>query len=506
MTAGTPLVRLEAQTFRAELDRAKAALALSTENFRRTRIALAPWCHRGPGAGRGARGAGDRAGRGRSRPFPCRSRHDQRPVRRRHRPEGGQRRPLCRARRRAGGAGADRPAQSRFPPVGALADQAEARRRRRRDCRRDPGRQFEGRIVALDPQVDVNGRAVQLRATVPNADRVLRPGLFARVTLELDQRPDAVLVPEAAIVLQEAGPLLYKVEDGKAVATKITTGVRRDGMVEITEGVAAGADGDRQWACPPARPAEGRDRSAAKAGLSPHEPARDLHPPAGVRDRPQPAAGAGRPRVLRPAAGARIPEHRRAGGLGDRPTYPGASAEIIETQVTQVLEDSLAGIEGIDVLTSISRSESQPDHGALHARPRSRRCRGRRARPGRRACAAGCRDEIDEPIIAKVEADAHPIIYLAFSSDRHLVARDHRLRRPLSSSDRLQNLPGVAEVQILRRAPLCHAHLARPRPARRLRPDAAGRRGRAPAPERRGPVRPHREPAARVHRPVPRPT
>ena len=69
-----------------------------------------------------------------------------------------------------------------------------------------PGAAFAGTIAALDPKVDVNGRAVQLRATVPNPDRSLRPGLFARVDLELDERPDAVLVPEAAVVLQESGP------------------------------------------------------------------------------------------------------------------------------------------------------------------------------------------------------------------------------------------------------------------------------------------------------------
>ena len=104
-----------------------------------------------------------------------------------------------------------------------------------------PGERFEGRIVAIDPQVDVNGRAVQLRATVANPDRVLRPGLFARVAVELDRRPDAVLVPEAAVVLQEAGPIVYRVEEGRAVATPVATGVRRDGMVEVTEGLDAGA-------------------------------------------------------------------------------------------------------------------------------------------------------------------------------------------------------------------------------------------------------------------------
>ncbi len=104
-----------------------------------------------------------------------------------------------------------------------------------------PGQTFEGTIAALDPKVDINGRAVQLRATVPNPDRSLRPGLFARIDLELDERPGAVLVPEAAVVLQERGPIVYRIEEGKALLTPVTTGVRRDGRVEITRGLAAGA-------------------------------------------------------------------------------------------------------------------------------------------------------------------------------------------------------------------------------------------------------------------------
>ena len=103
-----------------------------------------------------------------------------------------------------------------------------------------PGRSFTGTITALDPKVDVNGRAVQLRATVPNADRSLRPGLFARIEVELDAKPDAVLVPEAAVVLQEEGPIVYRIVDGKAVLTRVATGIRRDGRVEITQGLAPG--------------------------------------------------------------------------------------------------------------------------------------------------------------------------------------------------------------------------------------------------------------------------
>lgn len=102
-----------------------------------------------------------------------------------------------------------------------------------------PGSAFRGTIVALDPLIDVNGRAVRVRASVANPERVLRPGLFARVGLEIDARPDAVLVPEAAVALQERGPMVYRIEDGRAVATPVVTGVRRGGKVEIVQGLVA---------------------------------------------------------------------------------------------------------------------------------------------------------------------------------------------------------------------------------------------------------------------------
>ena len=126
--------------------------------------------------------------------------------------------------------------------------------------------------------------------------------------------------------------------------------------------------------------------------------------------------------------------------------YKGASAEIIESQVTQPLEDSLAGIEGIDVMSSISRSEKSQitlrfktsraiDEAANDVRDRVGRVRDRLP------------DEIDQPIIAKVEADAQPIIWISFSSDRYspmqLTDAADRLAK-----DRMQSLPGVADILI----------------------------------------------------------
>ena len=89
--------------------------------------------------------------------------------------------------------------------------------------------------------------------------------------------------------------------------------------------------------------------------------------------------------------------------------YRGASAEIIESQVTKPLEDSLAGIEGVEVITSISRAESSqisvrfkleraPDSAASDVRDRVSRVRNKLPLA------------VDEPVIAKVEAAPSPVI------------------------------------------------------------------------------------------------
>ncbi|WP_454683236.1 efflux RND transporter permease subunit [Ancylobacter moscoviensis] len=127
-------------------------------------------------------------------------------------------------------------------------------------------------------------------------------------------------------------------------------------------------------------------------------------------------------------------------------TYPGASASIVESQVTQVLEGSIAGIEGIDVLESTSRSESSritvrfrleidPDVAASDVRDRVSRVRQRLP------------DEIDEPVISKVEADAQPVVFIVFRSDRMsgLELSDYIDRYVV---DRFKNISGVADVQI----------------------------------------------------------
>ncbi len=108
-----------------------------------------------------------------------------------------------------------------------------------------PGRAFTGRVLALDSQVDANGRAVQVLAQVSNPGTVLRPGMFARPRVVFSVREGAVVVPEEALVPVGAKQFLFKVvdgADGKKVAQRIEAklGLRLPGKVEITEGIRAG--------------------------------------------------------------------------------------------------------------------------------------------------------------------------------------------------------------------------------------------------------------------------
>jgi membrane fusion protein (multidrug efflux system) len=100
-----------------------------------------------------------------------------------------------------------------------------------------PGKVFKGEVFAIDPRIDAAGRSVVIRARIANQEKLLRPGLFARVTLILELKPDALTVPEQALMPRGDDQFVYKVIDGKVKHTKVTIGTRRDGRVEIVDGL-----------------------------------------------------------------------------------------------------------------------------------------------------------------------------------------------------------------------------------------------------------------------------
>lgn len=103
-----------------------------------------------------------------------------------------------------------------------------------------PDRSFEGEVYAIDPAADAAGRSIAVRARLPNPEGLLRPGLFARVVLTVREEPEALLVPETAVVPFAGRILVMKVVEGRAQPAPVTLGLRRDGMVQVTSGLAPG--------------------------------------------------------------------------------------------------------------------------------------------------------------------------------------------------------------------------------------------------------------------------
>lgn len=96
------------------------------------------------------------------------------------------------------------------------------------------GQEFMGQVIAISPMIDEQGRAVVLRAHVANPDGQLRPGQFARVSLDLDEI-DGLMVPETAIAPSGQAQYVYRVVDNEvAERVEVIVGLRRDGWVQVT--------------------------------------------------------------------------------------------------------------------------------------------------------------------------------------------------------------------------------------------------------------------------------
>ena len=103
-----------------------------------------------------------------------------------------------------------------------------------------PGKVFEGQVESLDSRIDPVSRSFRTRAVIPNPDNLLPGGMFLSLEITLDEA-EAIVVPEEALVFQAAETYVFVVEDGVARRVSVVTGQRRDGMVAIIEGVAAGS-------------------------------------------------------------------------------------------------------------------------------------------------------------------------------------------------------------------------------------------------------------------------
>ena len=101
-------------------------------------------------------------------------------------------------------------------------------------------RKFEGQVAVIDTRIEPTTRSVKLTALIDNPDQSLRPGMFLNATLEVAKRPDAVMIPEEAIVGEGPLQIAFVVKDSKVERRILQVGQRDDGKVEVLKGVAPG--------------------------------------------------------------------------------------------------------------------------------------------------------------------------------------------------------------------------------------------------------------------------
>ena len=116
-----------------------------------------------------------------------------------------------------------------------------------------PGKQFDGQLTAINPDLDSATRSVRLRATLENPENQLRPGMFARAEIILPEQQNVVVVPATSVLNAPFGNSVYVIESrpagtngpaGLVVRQKIVrTGRMRGDFIAVETGVKPGEKG-----------------------------------------------------------------------------------------------------------------------------------------------------------------------------------------------------------------------------------------------------------------------
>ncbi len=149
-------------------------------------------------------------------------------------------------------------------------------------------RVFSGEVAVVDTRIDPVTRSVKLTGIVDNTELLLRPGMFMNVSLEVARRPDALLIPEEAIVGEGPLQVAFAVVDNKVERRVLKVGQREDGKVEVLEGLKSG---EQIVVRGVQRVRAGLTVNARPLGAAPAGPPQGGQGP-GAQPRPQPQAAA----------------------------------------------------------------------------------------------------------------------------------------------------------------------------------------------------------------------
>jgi membrane fusion protein (multidrug efflux system) len=104
-----------------------------------------------------------------------------------------------------------------------------------------PGRRFSGRVARVVHALDPRTRTMGIEVDIPNGENLLKPGMYARIELVVEVRPDALLVPLEVLTGAEGRPTMLLVQDGKVVATAVEMGPTDGPSVQVVKGLAPDA-------------------------------------------------------------------------------------------------------------------------------------------------------------------------------------------------------------------------------------------------------------------------
>jgi hypothetical protein len=304
-----------------------------------------------------------------------------------------------------------------------------------------PGQVIEGTVEQVKPTVSETSRAIDVQVRLDN-DGSLRAGGTVNGAIVTGRKPAAVVVPEQSVVLRPAGKVVYVIADGKARQRIVEPGVKQGGKIEIVKGLAPGEVVAEDGA---GFLSDGAAVTVKAAAARPsHDPARAFRqtPRAGVDDERRAGAGghhrlpAGRPRPL-PLIEFPV--------ISITTTLKGANPDIVDSSITNVIESAVNSVPGIEHVQSTSSPgvstvnitfalEKKVDVAFNEVQSKVNQVLRRLPK------------DVDPPVVAKVETNAQPIMWLALQGDRTQQQLNQYAINVLKK--RLETIDGVGEVRL----------------------------------------------------------
>jgi membrane fusion protein, multidrug efflux system len=96
---------------------------------------------------------------------------------------------------------------------------------------------YNAKVYAVDPKIDIDTRSIVLRALYPNLKEELKPGSYAGITLELSKMDNTIAIPTEALIPEIEGEKVFIYKNGKAQSVNVTTGLRTESKIQITDGL-----------------------------------------------------------------------------------------------------------------------------------------------------------------------------------------------------------------------------------------------------------------------------